>query len=1060
MPKKPQQLAKLSRPRLYDALPRERLFAALDEKREHPAVWIAAPPGSGKTTLLAGYVEDRKLSCLWYQVDGGDSDPATFFYYLGLAEKARPGKPRPSLPLFTPEYLADAPGFARRYFRQLFARLDKRSVLVFDNFQELSSTSPVHQFIAVAIEEAPEGICIMILSRLDPERDYIRSTANGSLARMDWHQLNLTEDEAGAVLGTQLKLAPAAIRRIHQQSDGWAAGLRLLAEWVQRGGAIDEVGKSDSLQDIFDYFAGELFDRASGIDQRSLLQLSFLPRMPASMVERMTGSSKAVRLLEELYRVHLFVDRRSGSEHVYQFHALLGAFLRHRAAGVFGVAEGKHAAISAARLLEESGNPEDAVPLYLAGGDIESVTMLVLKEAKQLIAQGRWQVVIDWIISLPSPLASQNRWLQYWLGTARMAIDPGAARQILEQAFELASTVGDGKCEVEAAAAIIQTYVLQYTRFRPLDRWIAVLESRIDKEGGFLDGEAELRALSAFLVALAYRQPGHPRLPRIIDRVFELVQSDMDVNLRLVSAGYLCAYGVSTGPLQVAQRVLPVLLKMLDRPDVSASNAAWSWFIISWFYCICGDGPKGRNAVARVELIAGEEGLPYVRKFSAIIGAWIELYARNLDAAEVWLGRLEQVMDASHLYDIATFHGTRGFLYALRGQADLAYADGLKAVEIFDEAGSTMHQMTYRINLVLPLVQKGLFKEARNVIEDMHRIGRDSSAHWWRSALLAVEAYTGLREGNREAGLTALAESFAYGKRHGEDYGLSNWLQHLMPQLCAEAMAADIEVDYTVALIRRHGWTSPAPEIEDWPWPVKISTLGGFRVEVDGKQLSFTRKAPKKVLAVLKALVAFGGRGVPEQWLMDALWPDESGDAAHESLAVNLHRLRKLLVHTDVVRLSEGLIDLDPGKCWTDVRALEHRFIRFSERSTPEAEENAKFLLDLYRGHFLPEEFDTPWTVSMRERLRSQFLDYLSRIARRHESAERLENAILLYRKGIESDDLAEELYQGLMRCLMKQERRAEAMAVYRRLRQVLSVTLGIQPSPQSEKLFQLLQSP
>lgn len=46
MPKKPKQLAKLSRPRLYDALPRERLFALLDEKRKRPVILIAGLPGA------------------------------------------------------------------------------------------------------------------------------------------------------------------------------------------------------------------------------------------------------------------------------------------------------------------------------------------------------------------------------------------------------------------------------------------------------------------------------------------------------------------------------------------------------------------------------------------------------------------------------------------------------------------------------------------------------------------------------------------------------------------------------------------------------------------------------------------------------------------------------------------------------------------------------------------------------------------------------------------------------------------------------------------------------
>ncbi len=48
------QLAKLSRPRLYDALTRERLFGLLDEKSARPAVWIAAPPGAEEIAAPSG----------------------------------------------------------------------------------------------------------------------------------------------------------------------------------------------------------------------------------------------------------------------------------------------------------------------------------------------------------------------------------------------------------------------------------------------------------------------------------------------------------------------------------------------------------------------------------------------------------------------------------------------------------------------------------------------------------------------------------------------------------------------------------------------------------------------------------------------------------------------------------------------------------------------------------------------------------------------------------------------------------------------------------------------
>jgi ATP/maltotriose-dependent transcriptional regulator MalT len=77
--------AKITKPRLVRVSLRNRLFSLLDQYRQHPATWIAGPAGSGKTTLVVSYIDAQKLSCLWYQVDSGDSDIASFFYYMGLA---------------------------------------------------------------------------------------------------------------------------------------------------------------------------------------------------------------------------------------------------------------------------------------------------------------------------------------------------------------------------------------------------------------------------------------------------------------------------------------------------------------------------------------------------------------------------------------------------------------------------------------------------------------------------------------------------------------------------------------------------------------------------------------------------------------------------------------------------------------------------------------------------------------------------------------------------------------------------------------------------------------
>src|SRR6266540_771427 len=176
------------------------------------------------------------------------------------------------------------------------------------------------------LEEIPDGINVVVISRADPSPEFARLVASRRIARIDAAALSCTADEAQAMLGTD-RLDPKSLQRIHRQSEGWVAALVLLREHLSRPGAELEESLGEGKDAIFQYFAGEIFNRAKPENQR-VLMLTALPRSitPSEAVE-LTGTDDAPRLLDYLYRRHLFVDRRCGEQTTYHYHALFREFL-------------------------------------------------------------------------------------------------------------------------------------------------------------------------------------------------------------------------------------------------------------------------------------------------------------------------------------------------------------------------------------------------------------------------------------------------------------------------------------------------------------------------------------------------------------------------------------------------------------------------------------------------------------------------------------------------------------------------------------------------------------
>jgi DNA-binding SARP family transcriptional activator len=1072
MKKQATPLAKISRPYTSGAIIRKRLTSLLDAGKKQPVTWISGPAGSGKTTLIASYIEERGLPCLWYQIDELDADPATFFYYLGLAAKQAAPRNRKPLPLLTPEYLPGIATFTQRFFEKLYAGLKPPFAVVLDNYQEAPDQAPLHDLLSAGLSLPPQGIRVFVLSRNEPLPAFMRPRANNGLNVVGRDELRFTLEEAKQMLRQKGKQKPDedVLNDLHATAEGWAAGLVLLME----GAGTKKPGSQSSDRhvqpQVFSYFAGEVFDKLDSATRDFLLMTSFLPTMTARMAEKMTDQEGAGRILSSLNRNNFFTEKHQTKEPSYQYHALFREFLLARMKESLSSEGLPRVQNRAAAILEEAGRTEDAASIYRETQNWERYIPLILGQAQALISQGRSATLSEWLAAVPKQIGVTIPWLQYWTGACTLLMNPVDSQPCFKHAFELFKKGDDATGQFLAWSGIADSIIFAGFDYALLDPWLEALDELLKRHPDFPSQELEALVSNSVFGALLYRRTSRAMLAVWEERAARLLPSIADDRLRVMLGAHLLNYYLWFGDLAKASQLIDTLRSNgLSRGAHPLALLLFHNIEAAYYGGATTDFERCHETVAQALKTAETVGVHLLDEFLISQGVYGALSAGEVSRGAGLLGQIQPRPGLTRRFDTAHFHYLAGWEAALSGDLPRALEHTQSSLSLSESAGVPFPQALNHMALAQVFCLLENYAAASQHIVSVRRINDEVKSEYMAFVCGLQEAWLALKQDDETKRLVSLRAAFAIGKKRG----LVNfpwWLPRVMSRLCATALEAGIEVDYVKELISKRGLLPPEitteanPQLENWPWPLKIFTLGRFELIADGKPMQFTGKVQQKPLALLKALIAFGGRDVAEERLTDLLWPEADGDLAHKSFEMTVQRLRRLINIDKVVQLQERRLSLAKGLCWVDVRELEGLIEKTdaawqnghpSGEASPEAVLLSEKALALYKGHFLPADSGQAWLLSFRERLRSKFLRLVSRLGLHHERALRWERAAEVYRKGLEVDDHAEEFYQRLMICYERLGREAEAVVVYQRCREVLLASLGMPPSRITEDLYQ-----
>jgi len=658
--------------------------------------------------------------------------------------------------------------------------------------------------------------------------------------------------------------------------------------------------------------------------------------------------------------------------------------------------------------------------------------------------------------------AGEPGWRWFWRGYLSQFSDLARARTEWQRADALFARDDDRNGLALSACGLVQAAVLDNQTVEGFDAYAR----RIDAIGPAAPARdaLDLFRLSARLALAAQRREGDAQVAPLVAHAFGALALEVEPEQRLRAA--VCALrtlGLALDRTQIDDFLQGGHALCASSRVGEYGRALWQLHVVEALMYDASRSTQLRAEVAALERLPRTGSLRVLIARGLALRAALALSDAQAPAAKADLDAAHALLDPAYPNDYSLLHFYLSRHALLVGEVEKAWAH-LRMCRSTQRDDKHQQQASSPLLMQEGFVQcaLGRFGEAVQAFQAAADLSRDAQATPCHCHLHLTRALQQLHEGAHADARAELVAGFA----HARAIALTHFFRALpatAAALCGAALDLDADAAFAAKVIATRRLSCPDPGIAHWPWPLRLRLLGDLAIERDGVAFKPGRKAPRRLIDLLRLVASWGGRRVDTARVAATLWPDAEGDEAHDALKAMLHRARTLL-GSDALLVRDGHISFDDTKVWLDTWALEHVATRIDALTGLAAGANPADaagelarrrlqLLALYRGHFLGEGEVPAWALPMRDRLRARFVRSVESIGQWLERLGRLDQATHLYRAALEHDNLAEELYQRLIECHLVRGEQAQAHDALRRCREMLSMVLGLRPSARTEAL-------
>lgn len=520
---------KLNRPTVVgDLVCRNRLHDRMDASLECPLTLVSAPAGYGKSMLASHWAESLEIPLGWVSLDESDADLFGFLrYFVAAVETVFPDTCPETRGLLQAPHPPPLTGLANSLINEL-DRIDNPFVLVLDDYHLLVPSSEVHELLRLLLEHPPEPLHLVLVTRRDPPLPIASMRASRRVVEIRLQDLQFTLAETAEFLSTttESKVSDEAMNNLQRQTEGWAAGLCLVTQYLSHCDDPEQFLKSlaGGIQLTEQYLTQEVLGRRSPQMQEWLLRSSILDRFSAALCEAVCTPGThgpedldGRQFIEALVRVNLFTISLDSQGEWYRYHHLFQQSLHEELKRRFGSDEMAAMHLRASEWFESQGLITDAIEHAIKGDDIERAASIIERYRDGEQKAERWHTVESWLAKLPAEIRHKRPELalaEAAIAQFRFRLD--RIPPLLEQAEQLLEDSADPSLlgELDSFHGLFQFWQGDSRgSIRLLERALSQLP----------DSHAHVVSNTELMLALARHMEGQTELA--IDRVNERIHA-------------------------------------------------------------------------------------------------------------------------------------------------------------------------------------------------------------------------------------------------------------------------------------------------------------------------------------------------------------------------------------------------------------------------------------------------------------------------------------------------------------------------------------------------------